>query len=124
MSHSYLLGVKSIIQDETGRDVYTTEGVYWQAGKEFAYGANAEGKFTFEELVYLSKAAFTGGNGNKKKYFLVGSDLMAELSLIKYANNQKQADKTHVRYGITFDVIKTNFGILYVALDETFDKAE
>jgi hypothetical protein len=121
MSKSFLFGVKKKIYDETRREVYLTEGVYWQAGKEFLYGANAEGKFTYEELIYLSEMAFTGGNGIKKKYFLVGSGLMTQLSLIKYVDTYKLASSTHTRYGITFKEIETNFGKLFVVLDETFN---
>jgi hypothetical protein len=122
MSKSFLLGKKSLIQDLDNRDVYTTGGIWWQAKKDFVYGANADGRFTFEELVKLSETTFTKGAGNKKKYFLVGSGLMTQLSLIKYADNQKPADKTYVRYGITFKEISTNFGTLYVVHDETFDE--
>jgi hypothetical protein len=123
MSKSFLLGAKRMIQDLDNRDVYFTGGIWYQAKKEFVYGANAEGVFTFEELVRLTETAFTKGAGNKKKYFLVGSGLMTQLSLIRYADNQKPADKTHVRYGITFKEITTNFGTLYVVHDETFDEA-
>jgi hypothetical protein len=115
--------VKRKTYDESRREVYFTGGVYWQAKKKFPYAANGEGQFTYEELVHLTETAFTGGNGSKKKYFLVGSGLMTQLSLIRYAENQKPADKTHVRYGITFKEITTNFGTLYVVHDETFDRA-
>ncbi|MDR0768710.1 MAG: hypothetical protein LBE71_02220 [Dysgonamonadaceae bacterium] len=124
MSKSYLLGVKNKIYDEKRLEVYTTEGVYWQAGKEFLYGANAERVFTYEELIRLTEMAFTGGNGNKNKYFLVGSGLMTNLSLIKDAQNFKLAKSTHVKYGITFKEIETNFGNLYVVHDETFDRMD
>jgi hypothetical protein len=123
MSKNFLLGSKRLIQDIGNLDVYFTGGVWWQAKKKFAYGANADGQFTYEELVKLTETAFTKGAGSKKKYFLVGSGLMTHLSLIKYAENQKPADKTHVRYGITFKEITTNFGTLYVVHDESFDEA-
>jgi hypothetical protein len=123
MSKNFLLGIKRKIYDENRHEVFFTGGVYWQAKRKFIYGNNPEGKFTFEELVHLSRTAFTGGNGSKRKYFLVGSDLLSELSLMEYANVQRPANSTHVRYGITFDVMVTKFGTLYVVHDETFDDA-
>jgi hypothetical protein len=123
MSKSYLLGTKGKIHDADRREVFLTGGVYWQAKRKFLYAANAEGRFTYEELVHLTEMAFTGGNGSKKKYFTVGSGLMTQLSLIKYADNYKLANSTHVKYGVTFKEISTNFGTLYVVHDETFDHA-
>jgi hypothetical protein len=124
MSKSYLLGKKDKIYDENKREVYLTGGIFWQAGKKFVYRGDGAGEaFTYEELIRLSEMAFTGGNGSRKKYFLVGSGLMTNLSLIKYANVFQMANSTHVRYGITFKEIVTNFGSLYVVHDETFDHA-
>ncbi len=121
---NYLVGAMGVVQDNDSNDVYMTGGIYWQAGKDFVYGAAGVTQITFAELVALTKSAFTGNAGNKEKVFFVGSGLMANLSLINYGTNQKDAATTFVKYGITFKEITTNFGTLWVIHDESFDEME
>lgn len=122
MNKSFWLGVPRLIYDTNGRDVYLTGGIWWQAGKTFAYGASASNlQFTKEMLVDLTQKAFTGNAGNKVKIFIVGSDLMNNLSKITY-DKVMNDEKIFTKYGIRFKEISTNFGTLWLVHDESLDE--
>ena len=122
MNKSFFLGSKRFIYDLQEKRVYFTGGIWYQAGQTFAYGTSVDDlQMTEEMLVDLSKTCFTGNAGNKKKIFLVGSELMANLSKIKrdrVINDQN----TVTKFGIEFEIIKTNFGKFWVILDESMDE--
>lgn len=122
MNKSFWLGSRRIIMDPKSKEVYLTGGIWYQAGKTFAYGKSAS-DLQFDEgmLVDLTKKAFTGNAGNKVKIFLMGSDLMANLSKIK-RDRVVNDEKTVTKYGITFEEIKTNFGRLWCVHDESLDE--
>lgn len=124
MNKNFFIGAKSRITDDNNEDVYTTGGIYWQARKRFIYGNENADQITFHELIDLSKYVFTGSAGNKSKIWLVGSDLLANISKIDYASSRKDASTTFVKFGITFKEITTNFGTLWVVHDESLDEAE
>lgn len=122
MNKSFFMGSRRFIYDEKEHKVYFTGGIWYQAGQTFAYGNNVEDlQMTEEMLVDLSKKCFTGNAGNKKKIFLVGSDLMANLSKIK-RDRVIYNQNTVTKFGIEFEKIKTNFGEFWVILDESLDE--
>lgn len=123
MNKNFMLGSKRKIVDSESKEVYLTGGIWWQAKGSFIYGDGTDNQITFDELVQLTQKAFTGNAGNKEKVFLVGSDLMTNLSLIDYSQTQKPAATTVVKYGITFKEITTNFGTLWVIHDESMDES-
>lgn len=122
MNKSFWLGAKRIIYDVKGKEVFMTGGIWWQAGKTFLYGKTAlDTQFDNNMLVELCKKSFTGNAGNREKIFIVGSDLMANLS--KMAIDKTMNDeKTMTRWGIKFKVIETNFGTLHLVHDESLDE--
>lgn len=122
MNKSFWLGARRIIMDPKSKEVYLTGGIWYMGGKTFGYGKTAADlQFTEEMLVELTKTAFTGNAGNKTKIFLMGSDLMANLSKVK-RDRILIDSKTHTKYGITFEEIKTNFGRLLCVHDESLDE--
>lgn len=122
MNKSFWLGSKRVIMDPTSKEVYMTGGIWYQAGKTFVYGKNSSDlQFTEEMLVDLTKIAFTGNAGSGVKIFLMGSDLMANLSKIKRERTIND-NNTVTKYGITFEEIKTNFGRLWCVHDESLDE--
>jgi hypothetical protein len=122
MNKSFWLGSRRIIYDKTNREVYLTQGIWWQAGKTFAYGtSSSDTQITENMLVDLTKKAFTGNAGNKIKIFIMGSDLMANLSKIK-RDRVINDDKIVTKYGIKFKEISTNFGTLWCVHDESLDE--
>lgn len=122
MNKSFWLGSKKIIMDQKSKEVYLTGGIWFQAGKTFTYGKSSS-DLQFDEimLVDLNKKAFTGNAGNKVKIFLMGSDLMANISKIKRERVVNDS-KNVTMYGITFEEIKTNFGRLLCVHDESLDE--
>lgn len=122
MNKSFWLGSKRVIMDPTSKEVYMTGGIWYQAGKTFVYGkSSSDLQFTEEMLVDLTKIAFTGNAGSGVKIFLMGSDLMANLSKIKRERTIND-NNTVTKYGITFEEIKTNFGRLWCVHDESLDE--
>lgn len=122
MNKSFWLGVPRIIQDADTKDIFLTGGIWWQAGRTFAYGTSpTDLQFTKEMLVDLSQVSFTGNAGNKTKIFIVGSGLMSNLSKITY-DKVVNDEKIFVRYGIRFKEIVSNFGTLWLVLDESLDE--
>ena len=121
MSKTFYCGVDRVIMDLDGKEVYFTKGIWWQAGKTFAYGRPGDTQFTKEDLVDLHKVAFTGNAGNKEKVFIVGSDLMSNLSKIDHSRVMTN-EKTFTMYGIRFKEITTNFGTLLTVHDESLDE--
>ena len=121
MSKTFYCGVDRIVPDKKKKNVYFTRGIWWQAGKTFAYGKPGDLQFTKEMLVDLHKVAFTGNAGNKQKVFIVGSDLMTNLSKIDYSRVMTN-EKIFTMHGIRFKEITTNFGTLLTVHDESLDE--
>lgn len=122
MNKSFWLGVPRLIHDTEGRDVYLTGGIWWQAGKAFAYGTSVSDlQFTKEMLIDLTRIAFTGNAGNKVKIWITGSELMSNLSKITY-DKVLNDEKIFVKYGIRFKEVSTNFGTLWLVHDESLDE--
>jgi len=122
MNKSFWLGAKRIIYDAKKKEVFMTGGIWWQAGKTFLYGKSAlDTQFDNDMLVELCKKSFTGNAGNREKIFIVGSDLMANLSKMTIDKTMND-EKTMTRWGIKFKVIETNFGTLHLVHDESLDE--
>ena len=122
MNKSFWLGVPRLIHDADNQDIYLTGGIWWQAGRTFAYGTSAADlRFTREMLVDMSRTAFTGNAGNKVKIFIVGSELMGNLSKITYEKVMND-EKVFTKYGIRFKEIVNNFGTLWLVHDESLDE--
>lgn len=122
MNKSFWIGARKLIMDANSKEVFFTGGIWFQAGKEFAYGTSAtDSQFTDEMLVELTKTAFTGTAGAGTKVFIMGSDLMANISKIK-RDRVLNDSRTLTKYGITFEEIKTNFGRLWCIHDESLDE--
>lgn len=121
MNKSFWLGVPRLLHVD-GKDVYFTGGIWWQAAKGFAYGQAADDlQFTKDMLVDLTRTAFTGNAGNKVKIFVMGSELMGNLSKITYEKVMND-EKIFTKYGIRFKEITTNFGTLWAVHDESLDE--
>ena len=119
MEKSQIFGVKGKIYDDVKKqNIWTTEGIWWQAGKEFQYQAD---EFTKESFVDMTKQAFIGNNGSNRRVLIGGSDF---ISMVSKLTVDKQLDATdlEVKWGITWNLIVTNFGTLYCLHDEVFDQ--
>ena len=116
---SLMFGAMSKFYDSHKKEiVYTTKGMWWQAGSEFSYDKGAE--FNNESLTALAQAVFTGNNGGKRRILFAGSDLIAKfqnLPVDRVVNDTNE----YTTLGIDFSTIVTKFGRLEVVHADIFD---
>lgn len=121
MEMNFLFGKKSKLRDTNKKeDVWTTEGIWWQAGKDWTYDAK-EG-MTAKDLIALCKTALTGNASSKKKLVFAGSDFIEQVTNLDI-QKVMQGDQYKAELGLTFDSIHSKFGDLYVVYTEAFDLA-
>ncbi len=118
MEKNFLFGSKARIYDATKHsEVMLTGGIWTQAGKEFSYKA---GEFTADNLVALSREAFTANAGSSRKLLIGGTGLIECLNKMEYTKVISAGD-TVTKWGIDFNEMRTKFGTLYVLHSEVFD---
>lgn len=122
MNVSFWLGVKwKIVQsnahNKKAEDIYFTEGIWTQAGKEFSFSGLG---VTADSIVALMKHAFTGNNSGKRKTFIVGSDLLEALEKVEYTKVVYVGSKVQ-SHGVEYTTIVSKFGTLQIAHDQTLD---
>lgn len=117
---SLMFGAMSKFYDSNKKEtVYTTKGMWWQAGSEFNYEKDAE--FTNESLTSLAQTVFTGNNGGKRRILFAGSDLIAKfqnLPVDRVVNDSNE----YTTLGIDFSTIVTKFGRIEVVHADIFDQ--
>lgn len=119
MEKSFLFGTKSQLYDYRKKEnVMLTEGIWYQAGKDFAYTPDT---FDQDTLISMMRVAFTGNAGSKRKVLIGGSALIEAINKIDYTKVVNAKD-TVTKWGIDFTEINSKFGRLYVLLSEVFDE--
>ena len=117
---SFLFGAMARFNDPQKKEnVYTTKGMWWQAGSEFKY--DKDGDFSQESLTALAQTVFTGNNGGKRRILFAGSDLIAHLNNLpvdRVANDGNE----YVKLGIDFSTLVTKFGRIEVVHADVFDQ--
>lgn len=118
---SQLFGVKSEFNEpSTGDKVWTTEGIYWNAGKDVTIGTN--GVITPSQLVDFNKAIYTGvGAGSKQKVLFAGSGLLAAFEKVKTQEHYVQAMQQVEKWDLKFYSWATTFGETLIIHEELFD---
>ena len=119
---SFWLGVRNRIKKKNAHtqkaeDIYFTEGLWTQAGKEFSFGA---APVTAENIVSLMKHAFTGNASGKKKLFICGSDMIEAFEQVEYTKVVYVGSKLQA-HGVEFTSIVSKFGTLLLAHDQSLD---
>lgn len=104
-------------------DVFWTEGIWYQAGKDFSFG----GTVTATKMTDLMKTAFTGTNSGKRKLLIVGSGLLTDMenlylqnSTTGYVANVSVGSRKQA-FGIEFTEYVSKFGVLMVTHDQSLD---
>lgn len=119
MEKNFLFGVKAIISDpQKKEDVMLTEGIWHQAGKTMIY--NPASKCDEDFVISMTRQAFAGHAGSRRKVLIGGSDLIDRLNRIDHQRVFTASD-TITRWGIDFTELRSKFGSLYVVHSETFD---
>lgn len=102
---------------QKAEDIYFTEGIWSQAGKDFSFNGQP---IDAKNLVTLMKHAFTGNASGKRKLLLCGSDVIEQLEQVEYDKTVKLGDKQTI-YGLDVSNIISKFGTLSVVHDQTLD---
>lgn len=119
MEKTFMFGVKSKIYDAVKMTyIYTTGGIWYQAGKEYEYDKDAA--MTQETVINITKNAFTGNTGSKKRILFGGKNLIEKINAIDFKKTVF-AQETIAKWGLTFRQLVSNFGELYVMHYDIFD---
>lgn len=102
---------------QKAEDIYFTEGIWTQAGKDFDFGGVP---VDTKNLVALMKHAFTGNASGKKKILICGSDFLEALEQVEYNKVVFVGTKMQA-YGLEFNSIVSKFGTLLSAHDQSLD---
>lgn len=112
MEKSFMFGAKSKIYDANKKAyVYSTGGIWYQAGKEYRY--NKDTTMTQTTFTNIIQQSFTNNSGNKNKILFAGKNLIEKIDNITFDKTvftQNSIDK----WGLTFRHIVYYFGELFV----------
>lgn len=118
MEKSFLFGVKRRLWNPDKKEnIMFTEGIWYQAGKDFRYENDV---FSEEDVVELMRQAFSGNNGSKRKILIGGSKLIGALSHLNVTRVVSSGESVS-KWGIDFTELRSKFGTLYLLLSEVFD---
>jgi hypothetical protein len=78
------------------------------------------GSWSDINFIDFSRDVFIGAKGSHKKVVLAGDELMTNMMKATFIQKQLAAGSTEVKFGLTFNKIKTNFGELLVHYDPLF----
>ena len=112
------LTMAEYFRDVKHQDVLLTRGIWSQTDNEFTYDPSARPDEEF--IVKLTRQAFGGHAGSRRKILLAGSDLIEALNRLEHTR-VIGASEVVTRWGIDFSEIRSKFGSLYVLHDEVFD---
>ncbi|MCF0213537.1 MAG: DUF5309 family protein [Muribaculaceae bacterium] len=116
---NFLFGHKCRVLDPNkGEDIMLTGGIWNQTDHEFSYDPSAPADAEF--IVNLTRSAFTGSNGSRRKILVAGSGLIDLLNKIEHTKTVG-ATQTVTKWGIDFTELRSKFGVLYVIHSEVFD---
>jgi hypothetical protein len=98
-------------------DIYFTGGIWAQAGKKFSFGGTVD----LNGMVRLMKMSFTGNASGKRKLLIAGSDVIEAFETLDYTTRVVKEGATKQAYGLEFTEIRSKFGTLLVAHDQSLD---
>ncbi len=111
MEATSFFGVRKKVYDPLGQDYkYFSGGATRFIDKVLYFDPTED--ISNEDFQNWTKQIFVGNAGSDRRYAFVGSDLMERLGVIDLVSKQIDGKSTEVVYGITFNKIETNFGIL------------
>ena len=119
MEKNFLFGKMARFTDNRKHgEVFLTGGIWDQTDRTFTY---TRGALSQDNIVEMTKSAFTGNAGSSRKILIGGTGLIEALNKIDYTKVISSGDKvTH--WGIDFDELRSKFGTLYVLHSEIFDQ--
>jgi len=125
MEFSFLFGVRSKFTDlVNAKERYATGGITRFITKGLEYGTGGADR-TIDDATFVdwTKSIFTGNSGSETRVFFGGDALTANISKVSTVQKQIEAKKVEVKWGIKFNQIETNFGILLYKHHSLLDHA-
>jgi hypothetical protein len=99
--------------------VYTTEGIRWQFRKELQH----TGKWTIEQLIALTKMAYTGEDVPKSVTLLAGKNFLENIQCIDYSKHPEiQISIVTSQWGWKVTNLHTVFGDIEIKHEPTLDR--
>lgn len=118
MEKNFMFGHRARLKNpRTHEDVMLTGGIWNQTDRTFELDA----ELTHGSIVELTRAAFTGHAGSKRKVLVAGSGLIERLNKLDYAK-VVGAGEGYTRWGIDFSELRSKFGTLLVVHSEVMDQ--
>jgi len=114
MENSFIWGVRAKFLDNVNvKERYTTGGVTRFVTKALEYGTGS-GDRTIDNATFVdwNQSIFAGNSGSDTRLLFGGDGLMANLMKVDTVIKQIEAKSVHVEWGLTFNKIVTNHGIL------------
>lgn len=110
---SYLFGVrKQFVDAVDNEEKFTCGGLTRFMTKVQNYNKTTGLKNT--DWVDWTKYMFADNAGSDTRFLFAGDDLIAQISKIDGITKQLDAKNVEVKWGISFNVVETKFGILYI----------
>ena len=125
LEYSFLFGYRYKFYDVTAaKERYTTGGITRYITKALEYGTGGADR-TIDNATFVdwTKSVFTGNSGADTRIFFGGDGLTANLCKVDTVVKQLEAKSTEVKWGLTFNKIETNFGVLLYKHHPLFDLA-
>lgn len=125
MEFSFLFGVRNKFVDLiNAKERYSTGGITRYITKSLEYGTGGSDR-TIDDATFVdwTKSIFTGNSGSETRIFFGGDALTAAISKISTVQKQIEAKKVEVKWGIKWNQIETNFGILLYKHHSLLDHA-
>jgi len=114
MEYSFLFGVRGLFYDVTNnKQRYMTGGITRSITTALEYGVGS-GDRTIDNptVINWTKSIFTGNSGSDRRIMFMGNAFAAYMMGADTVQRQIDAKKTERVYGITFNLVETNFGQL------------
>ena len=113
-------GVRRKLYDPRGEDFkYHSAGVVRYLDKKIPIPAT--GDINDKTFAGWTKRIFVGNAGSDRRYMFIGSNLNERLSEVPMVKKQIDGNSTETIYGLTFNKVETNFGVLLVRHHQLFN---
>jgi len=114
MEYSFLFGARKLFTDVTNAKTrYTTGGLTRYITSALEYGTGgADREIDNTTVINWTKSIFRGNSGSDRRVMFMGDGFAAYMMAADTVQRQIDAKKTERVYGITFNLVETNFGQL------------
>ena len=114
MEYSFLFGMRKKFNDVTNlKERYTTGGLTRYITTALEYGTGgADRTIDNPTVINWTKSIFRGNSGSDRRVMFMGDGFAANMMAADTVQRQIDAKKTERVYGVTFNLVETNFGQL------------